>query len=175
MPLVIDKMDRHCDVDVTWTSQMASSLQDIAGLTDVHQQTISLNFVSSIPVSDIFNAAFQAEVENYRRFYTEAYPMTDEQFTEAKLALFEECARNRAYLNYTMCWGRKQVFDVVANTTSDGQQHLFSSSSSSGGPPAVSPERPRRKTDEIISAHEEERRKKEKTTDIYQFAHGYTE
>lgn len=159
-------------------------MQNICEFVDIHRQTVSINFISSSPLSCAFHDAIRSEFESYRRFCKEFYHMDDETFTKTLDIVMHECRQRRSYLNYYMCWCRKPVFEVQKSTsdfqlnaeslgkdtptintlsTSYRTMQSFSSSKSSSDTSASTEER------------ENERRDRENQSAINQFIHGYVE
>ncbi|KAI8148034.1 hypothetical protein BJV82DRAFT_507468, partial [Fennellomyces sp. T-0311] len=196
-------MMEHLDVDVTWTTHMCENLQHVAGMADIHHQIVSINFVSSSKLSNTFNATIRSELEGYRWFCQRAYGFSDSDYDLVMDQFIEECKKERSYLNYVMCWGRKPIIQVPSNPS---LEHIFGtpphrSESPPLHPPLLikaasspnphhavlqrSPKLPSAGSSSLIpscknspgslKAREDARRNKEKTSDIYQFVHGYIE
>ncbi|KAI9494831.1 S-adenosyl-L-methionine-dependent methyltransferase [Zychaea mexicana] len=225
----------NLDVDITWTTHMCENLQHTAGMTDIHHQVVSINFISSSKLSETFNATVFAEWESYRYFCVKYYNLTNEEYNAMIQSVMEECKKQRSFLNYVMCWGRKPIIDVPSSAniqrdyvragsctpppaataaaagsssssspTSHSQHHhrhshtppfrapSFIKSVSSPVPATtvstpMSRSSPKSRTQSSgmipssknspgsLKAREDARRNKEKTSDIYQFAHGYVE
>ncbi|KAI7855347.1 hypothetical protein BDC45DRAFT_505987 [Circinella umbellata] len=122
-------MHDKLDVDITWAVNMCEHVQKFAGMTDLHHQMVSINFVSSSKLSTTFITALLAEWESYRAFGMEAYNLTPEEYGKVIQTIVEESKKQRSYLNYIMCWGRKPIVDVPNNTSI---QHEY------GTPPHIS-------------------------------------
>ena len=126
-------MHDKLDVDITWTTNMCENVQKFAGMTDIHHQVVSINFVSSSKLSTTFITGVLAEWESYRAFSMDIYKLTSEEYDKVTRDIVEECKKQRSYLNYIMCWGRKPIIDVPSNASI---QHEY------GTPPHISRYRP---------------------------------
>ncbi|KAG2221272.1 hypothetical protein INT45_012393 [Circinella minor] len=151
-------MHDKLDVDITWATNMCEHVQKFAGMTDLHHQVVSINFVSSSKLSTTFITALLAEWESYRSFSMDAYDLTSEEYSKVTQTIIEESKKQRSYLNYIMCWGRKPIVDVPSNTSI---QHEY------GTPPHISRYRPTTTTTTTIGTSSSPRQTMSNRTSIY--------
>ena len=196
-------MLKYLDVDITWASHMCEDLQHLSGMTDIHHQVVSINFVSSSKLSSTFTATVRSEFIGYQKFYQKVLGISDAEYFENIDRVLDDCKKKRSFLNYVMCWARKPIVQVQSSASLDQifntppQQSVTpplrpSSMTKAASSPNThysaiqrSPRAPSvassgqipssKNSPGSLKAREDARRNKEKTSDIYQFVHGYIE
>ncbi|KAJ8661504.1 hypothetical protein O0I10_002770 [Lichtheimia ornata] len=153
------------DVDVTWASHMAEQLHLVAGMTDIHNQVVSTHYMSSSNLSNAIMNHLEAELQSYGDFLATAYHLSREEYNRICESILEECRRYRSFQNHVLVWARKRLIEDSTPASIDRFSTAPSTVASSGSP----------SSSHIPTNSIHSNRNDEKTSDIYQFVHGYIE
>lgn len=153
------------DVDVTWASHMAEQLHLVAGMTDIHNQVVSTHYMSSSNLSTAIINHLEAELQSYGDFLASAYHLNREEYNRICESILEECRRYRSFQNHVLVWARKRLIEDSTPASIDRFSTAPSTVASSGSPSSSN----------IPTNSIHSNRNDEKTSDIYQFVHGYIE
>lgn len=163
--LVARVMREVLDVDVTWASHMAEQLHLVAGMTDIHNQVVSTHYMSSSNLSNAIMYHLESELQSFRDFLAEAYHLEKEEYDRICQSILEECRRYRSFQNHVLVWARKRLIEDSTPASIDRFSTAPSTVTSSGSP----------SSSYIPTTSNHSSRHDEKTSDIYQFVHGYVE
>lgn len=113
------------DVDITWARHMCESMEQVAELTDIHHQSLTISFMASGMAGETFYSTAEGEMEGYRRLITDSMGISDEEYTESIKNVLNECTQKRAYVTYYMAWGRKPIYDHATTPSPPPLQHIM--------------------------------------------------
>jgi hypothetical protein len=101
----------HC-IDVTWTQKLCELFTSQSEITDIHHQTISMQFDYSGPVATSIDRCIREAISCQKQFFMSAFSLTSEKCEEVFDSVMKEGKEYDSYFNYYQAWGRKPLVPV---------------------------------------------------------------
>ncbi|KAI8875070.1 S-adenosyl-L-methionine-dependent methyltransferase [Backusella circina FSU 941] len=106
------RMNQLHSIDVTWTQRLCELFSNQSEITDIHHQTISMQFDYAGPVATSIDRCTRDAISCQKQFFMSAFSFTSEKCEEVFDAVMREGKEYNSYFNYYQAWGRKPLVPV---------------------------------------------------------------